>query len=134
MIRAMNDPTPAPPPSASWLRALWALGGLVSLVTGIVGIVVPLLPTTPFVLLAAWCFARSSPRLEAWLLAHPRFGPMVRNWRERRAIPLRAKQLAWAMMALAAGWSWWVIQSGWRWAPVLFCSAVAIWMYRLPSR
>lgn len=119
---------------ARWLRGLWALAGAAALVTGIVGIVVPLLPTTPFVLLAAWCFARSSPRLEAWLLAHPRFGPMVLDWRERRAIPLRAKQLAWTMMALASGWSWWVIHSPWRWAPVAFCGAVAIWMYRLPSR
>lgn len=117
-----------------WLRALWVAAGVLALVTGIVGIFVPLLPTTPFVLLAAFCFARSSPRLEAWLLAHPRFGPMVRNWRERHAIPLRAKQLAWTMMTLAAVWSWWVIESGWRWVPAVCCLAVGLWMARLPSR
>ena len=82
------------PPSQRprWQRALWLAGGGVFLLTGIVGIFLPLLPTTPFVLLAAWCFSRGSVRWEAWLLAHPRFGPMVADWRARRAIPMRAKQ------------------------------------------
>ncbi len=110
-----------------------AAGGL-ALVTGVVGIFLPLLPTTPFVLLAAFCFARGSPRCEAWLLAHPRFGPMVRNWRERRAIPLRAKQLAWTMMALGSAWSWWLLPPRWGWLPAACCACVALWMWRLPSR
>jgi uncharacterized membrane protein YbaN (DUF454 family) len=71
--------------SPAWLRAVWLLGGALALATGVVGIFLPLLPTTPFVLLAAFCFARGSPRWEAWLLAHPRFGPLVRDWRERHA-------------------------------------------------
>jgi len=112
----------------------WMLAGATSLLTGVVGIFLPVLPTTPFVLLAAFCFARGSPRLEAWLLGHRRFGPMVRDWREHRAIPLRAKQLAWTMMALASLWSWWVLPPRWGWTPALLCAVVALWMARLPSR
>ena len=93
----------------------------------------PLLPTTPFVLLAAFCFSRGSDRVEAWLLAHPRFGAMVADWRARRAIPMRAKQLAWVMMALGSSWSWWVMPSPWRWLPPLICLIVATWMWRLPT-
>lgn len=118
----------------AWLRALWVAGGLLALGTGLVGIFLPLLPTTPFVLLAAFCFARSSPRLEAWLLAHARFGPMIRNWRDHHAIPLRAKQLAWTMMAIGSAWSWWVLPARWCWLPAACCLAVGLWMYRLPSR
>jgi uncharacterized membrane protein YbaN (DUF454 family) len=67
---------------------------------GIIGAIVPLMPTTIFLILAAGCFARSSPRLEARLLNHPRFGPSILAWRDEGAIPLRAKQAACAGMAL----------------------------------
>lgn len=76
------------------MRILWAGFGGLALVLGLVGVVLPLLPTTPFVLLAAYCFARSSPRLHGWLISHPRLGPMIRDWNEHRAIPPRAKRLA----------------------------------------
>ena len=64
--------------------------GCLSFVLGVVGIFVPLLPTTPFLLLSAALWVRSSPRLYDWLLAHPCLGRYVRNFRENRAIPLRA--------------------------------------------
>ena len=69
---------------------LAALGGL-CLVLGVVGIFVPLLPTTPFLLLAAALWMRSSPRLHDWLLSHGRLGGYIRDFREKRAIPLHAK-------------------------------------------
>ena len=125
-----------PPRSARphWQRLLWGTAGAVVLLTGIVGAFLPVLPTTPLVLLAAFCFSRSSARAEAWMLAHPRFGPMVRNWRQHRAVPLRAKQVAWMMMAISSVWAWWAMPPFLRWLPGLICLAVGIWMYRLPSQ
>lgn len=65
--------------------------GLVALGLGLMGMFMPLLPTTPFLLLAAALFFRSSPRLYAWLLGHRTFGPYIRNFREHKAIPLHTK-------------------------------------------
>ena len=76
-----------------WRRVLFA-AGLVFLVVGAVGMVVPLLPGTVFLILSAWCFARSSPRFEAWLIQHPQLGPSVRRWRDTGAIPWPVKLLA----------------------------------------
>lgn len=72
--------------------------GALSLALGIVGIFLPLLPTTPFMLLTATLWLRSSERLYAWLLAHRQLGPYIRNFREHRAIPLRAKIYALALL------------------------------------
>lgn len=117
-----------------WQRWVWLLCGFVCLITGVVGIVLPLLPTTPFILLAAFCFSRGSARCELWLLSHPRFGPMVRDWRANRALPLRAKQLATTMMALSSLGSWWLLPPRVGWLPAACCFGVAIWMWRLPTR
>src|SRR5690349_5075190 len=73
------------------MRAIWLALGLGAVVLGFIGIFVPVLPTTPFLILAAACFARSSPRLEGWLLDHPRFGPPLRDWRERGAVSRKGK-------------------------------------------
>lgn len=109
------------------------MGGA-ALCLGFVGIFLPLLPTTPFVLLAAFCFSRGSARWEAWLLSHPRLGPMVRDWRATRAVPLRAKQLAIGMMAVSCTVAWFTIASAWRVMPALCCAVVATWLWRLPTR
>lgn len=68
---------------------------------GVIGIFLPLLPTTPFMILAAGLFARSSPRFERWLLEHPRFGKPLNDWRQQGAISNRAKALAVSMMAIS---------------------------------
>lgn len=74
----------------------WAMRalGVVAAALAVVDVALPVLPTTPFVLLSAWAFARSSPRLDAWLRAHPNLGPPLSAWESRRAIPVRAKALA----------------------------------------
>lgn len=88
-----------PNPTKRATRLAWQAAGLFFVALGLIGIPLPLLPTTPFLLLALFCFARSSPRLHAWLLHHPRLGPTLRAWERHRAIPRRAKVLAGAMMA-----------------------------------
>ncbi|MGY4396651.1 uncharacterized membrane protein YbaN (DUF454 family) [Sphingomonas sp. UYAg733] len=87
-------------PVASAVRTGWLLLGLFCVGLGLIGVVVPLMPTTIFMILAAGCFARSSPKLEAWLLDHPRFGPVLRAWRREKAIPRAAKIAACSGMAL----------------------------------
>jgi uncharacterized membrane protein YbaN (DUF454 family) len=129
----MTSPTPPSNFRTRWARPLWLLAGVLSLLVGVIGIVLPLVPTVPLVLLAAFCFSRGSERCEAWLLNHPRFGPMVRDWRETRAVPLRAKQLATLMMAISSVGTWWVIHSPWRWVPGLCCLAVVVWLWWLPT-
>lgn len=94
-------------------RRLWTGAGFLFVGIGAIGAVLPLLPTVPFLLLALFCFARGNPVWEARLLAHPRYGPMLLDWRQRRAIPRRAKWAALIAMAisvavtgLTAGWPW----------------------------
>ncbi len=77
--------------------------GWICLALGVVGLFVPVMPTTVFVLVAAWAFARSSPRLHRWLRQHPRFGASLRAWEQHRAMPRRAKRVALAMLAVSYG-------------------------------
>ncbi|MCT2539610.1 YbaN family protein [Sedimentimonas flavescens] len=76
------------------MRVLWLIAGSISLGLGLLGVFLPLLPTVPFVLLAAFCFARSSERLHDWMLEHPKFGPAIADWRDRGAISARGKWAA----------------------------------------
>ena len=121
-------------PAVGYRRRLWMLAGMLCMVTGTVGMVVPLLPTTDFVLLAAYCFSRGSRRWEAWLLGHPRFGPMVRDWRESRAVPLQAKWGATFMMALSCMWAAWVLPTSTAWIPAAVCLVVATYLWSRPTR
>jgi len=86
-------------PMTTTTRRLLLVAGFVMLGLGIVGAVLPVLPTTPFLLVAVACFSRSSPRLERWLLTHPKLGPALTAWRQSGAIAPRAKALALATMA-----------------------------------
>jgi len=84
------------------VRWTWLALAYVSLAIGLAGVVLPVLPTTPFILVAAFAADRGSPRLHAWLMDHRVFGPAIRDWRESRAVRRRAKVLATLMMLLAA--------------------------------
>ena len=101
--------------------------GLVSFALAVAGIFLPLLPTTPLLLLAAWCFVRSSPHLYGWLMRHPKFGPYIRNFRESRAIPLRVKVVSVAMIWLTIGYCIVAVVDEYLWAQILlFVLAAAI--------
>jgi len=114
-------------------RPIYMGAGLASLGLGFIGIFLPLLPTTPFVLLAAFCFARANPAWEARLLEHPRFGPSIHAWRERGAVPLYAKQLAVMMMLISSVGGWFLLPQGWHWVPAACCTLVALWLLSRPS-
>ena len=82
------------------MKYLWIIAGWLSLGLGTAGIVLPLLPTTPFLLLAAFCFARGSARLHHWLTSHPRFGPPIKDWNQYGAIKHRTKIYALGAMVI----------------------------------
>jgi uncharacterized membrane protein YbaN (DUF454 family) len=93
---------------------LWFLLGVLFLSTAVIGIVLPLLPTTPLVLVAAGCFAKSSPRTYQWLLESERFGPVIKSWENSRCVPLRVKWVAISMIILVGGSSvWFFVPMGW---------------------
>lgn len=84
-------------------KLYWTALGLLALFLGGIGVLLPLLPTTPFIILAAFAFAKGSPRLAAMLEDHAIFGPIIREWRSNGAIALRYKTLALVMMVFAFG-------------------------------
>lgn len=93
------------------MRHLYLCLGYGSLALGVIGIFLPVLPTTPFVLLAVWFFARSNPALAERLYTHPRFGHLLITWRDERAIPRRAKVYALSMLAVSYGLILWLTES-----------------------
>ena len=87
------------------IKALWVIAGSVFVVLGAFGVILPGLPTTPFLILAAACYIRSSQRLYDWLIANKTFGPYLRDYREGKGIPKRAKKIALIMMTIFVGYA-----------------------------
>lgn len=112
------------------MRIFWLTLGILSLFLGVIGIVVPLLPTTVFILLAAYSFARSSQPLHDWLINHPRLGPLIRDWHANGAIRRPAKVMATVsigivfLVSLALGIAAWVMLIQ---GVVLSCVLLFIW-------
>ena len=105
--------------------------GIIAVVVGSVGVFVPLLPTTPFFLLAAACFIRSSDRLYAWLIHHRWFGSYIRNYREHRAITLRAKVVSLTLLWGMIGYSAFFVAQAWWLRSVLGVIAVGVTIHLL---
>lgn len=118
------------------LRAAWAGLGLFCLLLGFIGIFLPVMPTAPFVLLAAACFARGSERFHRKLMDHPRLGPFVRDWERHRSIPLRAKCLAIGMMWISLSTTAWLMRARPLASIALLAIATAVtaWLLYLPTR
>lgn len=119
-----------------WVRACFLVLGSLALALGVLGIFLPLLPTTPFVLLAAACYARGSHRFYEWLLSNRTFGPIIMEWERHRSIPYRTKITAIALMSttLAISIVFFVEPLWLKSALAAMGLALAIWMYRIPSR
>lgn len=107
------------------VKIILTIIGLLSLGLGVAGIFLPLLPTTPLLLLAAWCFIRSSSRLYDWLLNHPYLGEYIRNFRENKAIPLRVKVASVAMIWLTIGYCIVAVVEEYWWAQVAMLALAA---------
>ena len=115
------------------MRTTYVAMGHASLTIGFVGIFVPLLPTTPFVLLAALCYSRGSERFHTWLHRHPRFGPMIHSWREHRAIGPRAKLAGAIMVLLSMSYSVWRLDLPWSVIPIAVGVAVLSFILSRPT-
>lgn len=110
------------------------LVGLGATALAAAGVFLPLLPTTPFLLVAAWAFARSSPRLDAWLRGHPRFGPLIEDWEQRGAVPLGAKAAAVIGMSASLGLMWALgARPMFVAVAAVLMAAVAAWLISRPS-
>jgi uncharacterized membrane protein YbaN (DUF454 family) len=129
-LLALRAQTPLP-----WLlRQLLLLLACISLATGIIGIFVPGLPTTVFVLLAAWAAARSSSRLYGWLLYHRLFGPMIINWHQGGFVSRRVKWSASISMLLCALIAYWLISQPWvQLLAIGSMLVVCIWLWLRPE-
>ncbi|MFC3571499.1 YbaN family protein [Paracoccus sp. TOH] len=116
------------------MRYLWLATGWLTLSVGVIGVFLPVMPTVPFLLVAVWAFARSSPRLGARIMRHPKFGPPIRAWRKGGIISRTAK--IWAVGAMACGVGWTILLGL---DPRLIavqaaaCTAVGIWLVSRPE-
>jgi uncharacterized membrane protein YbaN (DUF454 family) len=119
---------------ARWL--LQALAGICVLL-GIIGIFVPVMPTVPFLVVAGWAASRSSPRMHRWLLSHPRFGHILRDWYEAGVVPRRAKWITTAMVSGSATMMLFITPAAWLPAALVLIAcmvAVVWWLWRRPER
>lgn len=114
-------------------RTIYLAVGLLALLLGGIGLFLPLLPTVPFVILAAFCFARSSPQLEERLLSHPTFGPHIEAWRTRGAISRKGKGAALVAFAASAIFGLLVLELPWSLIPLAAALVGGSWIATRPE-
>lgn len=126
----MGRPHPSP-----WMRHLFIGLGLAALVLAVLGVFLPVLPTTPFVLLAAAFFARGSARLHHYLLHHKIFGPIIQDWEEHRSMPPGVKPWAFTLLAISFAGSIYAVESAvLRLALAALGIVLALFLWRVPIR
>jgi uncharacterized protein len=113
---------------------LWRVSALLALLLGLLGLALPVVPTVPFLIVAAWAASKGSPRLERYLLSHPRYGKHIRNWRERGAVPRRAKLFAITAMSISAIALQFIPVPQWlRLGVPLVMATIAVWLWTRPE-
>ena len=110
------------------MRPLYLAGGIISVALGAIGAVLPIMPTVPFLLLAVYFFARSSPELEQKILDHPHWGPQVKDWRDRRAISRSSKTIAIGAMATGAVFTYFTLGHPWYWLSLAILVIAGSWI------
>ena len=110
-------------------RPFYLAGGLTALGLGVIGVVLPIMPTVPFLLLAAFCFARSHPEWARRLYDHPTYGAGLRDWRDRRAIRRRAKVSAIIAMSIGAAFTWFTVGFPWVWISLAVLTIAGTWIW-----
>ncbi|MDA7418154.1 YbaN family protein [Xenophilus arseniciresistens] len=128
-----EPPPPRPTVARGLQRVLLQVLAVLALVLAGLGVVLPGLPTTPFVLLAAWAAARSSPRLAAWLERHQLFGPMIRDWQAGGRVSRRAKWSATLAMLACAAIMWWLSPRWGAWLGSATMALVGVWLWLRPE-
>lgn len=107
--------------------------GWLAVALGTLGVILPLLPTTPFILLAAWCFARSSPRFHHWLMYRSWFGGYLRYWQRYRAMPPGAKPRAVLLIIVTFAVSLWLVEMAWvRILLLVILTVLLLFIWRIP--
>jgi uncharacterized protein len=114
-------------------QKLWTAAGAIAVGLGVIGIALPLMPTVPFMILAAFCFARGNPAFEAKLLAHPHLGPPIIRWRERGAIALPGKIGATFAFAASIAMGFWFLNAPLSYIPLGVAVIALSWIWTRPS-
>ena len=114
-------------------RQLYLIAGIAAAAAGTIGIFLPLLPTVPFMILAAYCFAKSSPALEARLLNDPRFGPHISAWRTNGAVSRKGKWAATAAFGFSIAVGLWIMPLPWSLIPLGVAVICLSWLWTRPE-
>lgn len=110
------------------MRTIYRVLGYIAVALGAIGAFLPIMPTVPFLLLAVYFFARSSPELEQKILDHPHWGPQVLDWRQRRAISRRSKTMAIGAMATGAVVTYFTLGHPWYWVSLAILGIAGTWI------
>lgn len=112
-----------------WMRWVLIVTGFVSLALGITGVFLPGLPTTPFLILSTYCFAKASPKLHRWLLEHPTIGPPLQDWEAHRSITRRVRFIALTSMSIMVMLATWMFRGNpWMMGLLLSSGALGAWV------
>jgi uncharacterized protein len=114
-------------------RPLYLTGGVIATGLGVIGIFLPIMPTVPFLILAAFCFARSNPALEARIMNHPIYGPPIRTWRENGAVSRRGKWAATLAFSASIIFGYFTLSGHWLYVPPTIAVICLSWLWTRPE-